>query len=189
MNDYENNQERKNRDREFKLKVFQTVFGVLLTIGLLLAGYKILSVSIGIVNINFSHPDSSIEPKSGSNENDMDSSQIQSQPQAQIPDPEDFIRYYFDAITTQRNYEYLWSLQTDNFHREASKNSFNDYVTYWETVDDVTINSIDVYDQSAYSVRCRVKMNFYKNNESIPVDLPFFLTYDDMKNSWIFDVP
>jgi len=185
MSYYDRNDGNKNQDREFALKVIQTAFGILLTIGLLLAGYKILSVSIGIVNINFSHSNSTVEPQSNSNAGNVDSNG--SKPQIQIPDPKEFIRYYFGAITSQRNYDYLWSLQTNSFHQ--ANGSYSDYVSYWNTVDDINIKSIDLYDQTRYSVRCRVKMDFYKNGQSTFVDVYFYLMYDNGKQSWVFDAP
>lgn len=174
------------QDRDFALKLFQTAFGITTLIILIIAGYKIIEINIGIVKISVAAPTSNASSENSYEKNVPMPTEA---PPQQIPDPEDFLRYYFGAITTQRNYDHLWSLQTDDFHREASNNSFDDYVTYWNTVDSITIKSIDLYDQTTYSVRCRVKMNFHKNDASIPVDLPFYLIYDNWKSTWVFDVP
>ncbi len=189
MSDTNNND--KHKDREFTLKVIQNAFWMLLTIGLLLAGYKVVSIRVvDTVIFDFAPPDSQPQKSSSTNSTLEAENNSNTESQTQIiPDPEDFIRYYFDAITSQRNYDYLWSLQTEDFHREASNNSYNDYVSYWNTIDDIKVNSINFYDQTAYTIRCRTKMSFYKQGENIPVDLVFYLVYDKGKGSWVFDVP
>lgn len=108
---------------------------------------------------------------------------------SQTADPEVFLRDYFYNIVHRRNYQYLWTLATENFQEKNSNGSYQDFVDFWNSVDELDLESIDFYENSEYSVRCNVKMTMYINGSSYYLDLKYHLIFDTSRDTWLFESP
>ena len=116
---------------------------------------------------------------------------IQPEPdtKSSLSDPEEFIRGYFYAVVNQRDYDYLWTLATDNFQKVNSKGGYQDYTNFWNSVDSLNLTSVDFYERSNSSAKCQVKMTLYINGESYPLDVKYHIIYNSSKDSWMFESP
>jgi murein DD-endopeptidase MepM/ murein hydrolase activator NlpD len=104
--------------------------------------------------------------------------------------PQDFISYYFDAINS-RDYILTWSLLGDRFKNTLngpSQGGYPGYVDFWNTVNRVTV--LDVT-QTCQAEVCAVNVTMrldYNNGQSDTSIYPYTLTYDHVRNTWLFDV-
>jgi len=110
-----------------------------------------------------------------------------SNPEIEIPDPEDFIYSYFNDVIKRRNYDYLWTLSTDDFKQRNSDGSYRDFVDFWDTVDQVTMESVSCSNQSTTRAICPVVMTWHVNGNDVFLDVEYNLLYDNAIGSWIFD--
>lgn len=102
--------------------------------------------------------------------------------------PEQFLESYFYDVVNSRNYEYLWSVQTREFQEVNSKSDYQDYVSFWNSISGLDMSTVDCYLSSSTSADCHVIFTLYKNGASYPTDLNYYLTYDEARQSWMFDV-
>lgn len=102
--------------------------------------------------------------------------------------PEQFLQSYFYDVVNNRNYEYLWSVQTSEFQEVNSKSDYQDYVSFWNSISKLDMSTVDCYLVSSTSADCHVMFTLYKNDASYPADLNYHLTYSEDKQSWMFDV-
>lgn len=106
-----------------------------------------------------------------------------------IANVEGFVRDYFYLVTHDRNYEYTWSLLTVQFRNANSPDGYSDYVRFWDSVDELEITSLEVFEHNAKSANCRIDMVFYINKQYVPVKVSYHLIYDDNRQSWLFENP
>ncbi len=103
--------------------------------------------------------------------------------------PEEFISLYFNAINS-RNYSLTWSLLTDRFQKNfngASKNNFQAYADFWNTVNQVTVIDVhDVCQGDLCAVSATLQMN-YSNGQLTTATYPYTLVYDHTRNTWMLD--
>ena len=104
-------------------------------------------------------------------------------------DPKIFVRDYFNAVWQDRNYDYLWTLSTPSFQADASSGDYQDFVSWWESVDRVDILSVTVMSNDGHYASVDVHATFYLkdgrvlNNRNYSYDL----IYDSNRQSWLFD--
>ncbi|MCL5611599.1 MAG: hypothetical protein M1485_03460 [Chloroflexi bacterium] len=105
-------------------------------------------------------------------------------------DPEQFVRSYFNSITHDRNYQYSWSLLTSGFQDKNSPGGYDAYVSFWDNIDSVDIDSINFYEQTSTDAKCAVKLTFNaKQDGSQTVDVKYHLIYDADRQTWLFESP
>jgi serine/threonine protein kinase, bacterial len=96
--------------------------------------------------------------------------------------PEMFVRNYFDAINS-RNYEASWSMLSSQFQANYT---YNEYTSFWDTVDKVEILLITIKSQNASQVLIYVESHYYYKADYTTTA---HTTYKLVKNgnSWLFD--
>jgi serine/threonine protein kinase len=107
-----------------------------------------------------------------------------------VSNPEDFARWYFTSLWTERDYEYLWNnCQTESFQNHASGGDFNDYVKWWSSVKQVEIHSIDVTDNNGSYASINVELSFILNSgRTVAKDTyGYDLIYNIDTKTWMFD--
>ena len=96
--------------------------------------------------------------------------------------PEAFITNYFDTVNS-RNYEASYSMLSDGIHAALT---YNDYTSFWDTVDKVEILSITIKSQSSSEVIVYVETHYFYKSGTITTG---HTTYRLIKDgaSWILD--
>lgn len=112
----------------------------------------------------------------------------ESVPKAAAQTPEQFLQSYFYDVVNSRNYEYLWTLQTSDFQESASNSDYQDYASFWNSISELDLTLVDCYPNISPSANCHVKFTLYKNDTSYPVDVNYYLIYNEDRRSWMFDV-
>jgi LysM repeat protein len=90
--------------------------------------------------------------------------------------PQDFISYYFNNINS-RNYTLTWTLLSDRFQNNlngSSQDGYQVYIDFWNSVNQVTVLDVLQLD--------------YFNGQSDTSIIPYTLTYDHARNTWLFDL-
>jgi hypothetical protein len=105
-------------------------------------------------------------------------------------DPEQFVRTYFYSLTHDRNYQNSWSLLTDGFKNKNSPGGYNDYVTFWDKIDSVDVNSINFFEQTSTDAKCAVNLTFNaKQGGNQTVNIKYHLIYNSDRQTWLFESP
>jgi uncharacterized membrane protein YvbJ len=104
--------------------------------------------------------------------------------------PDKFIRWYFDAVWQDRNYEYLWTLSTPSFQSIVNPGGYQEYVKWWESVKQVDLNSVAIVPKGTDYVIATVNVNFYLKNGRVlsNKEYTYQLTYSSEIDSWLFDI-
>ena len=107
-----------------------------------------------------------------------------------LSDPSDFAYWYFNSLWTDRDYQTIWNTYlTPSFQSHASPGGYKEFTDWWDSVNKIDINSIDVIENDGQSAWIRVNVTFYLkdgrtlNNRTYDYDL----TYNNNKNTWMFD--
>jgi hypothetical protein len=104
--------------------------------------------------------------------------------------PEGFVRFYYSNIN-MRNYEFTWSLLTQNFISQAnppSQGGYQGYVKWWNTVDSVDVTEVDIIIQNKDSATIRISATYhYHNGATTQSQQRFYLIYDTSRSTWLFD--
>ena len=131
-------------------------------------------IVLELVTVNGSNPPPIVEPPI--TENDR-----------QVPDPEGFLYDYFYDVVNRRNYEYLWTLSSDRFKQANSDGDYQDFVSFWNTVDNVSVHSLSCTRPSTYKAICDINMTWtIKGNDTV-LAVDYDLFYDSDKSTWIFE--
>jgi hypothetical protein len=103
--------------------------------------------------------------------------------------PREFISWYFDNINA-RNYPLTWSRLSDNFKAslyDSSSNRYQSYTDFWNTVQQVIVLEIhDVCQGDLCAVTVTLQL-IYNNGKSETNPIPYSLTYDHTRATWLFD--
>ncbi len=107
-----------------------------------------------------------------------------------LHDPADFIRWYFAAVWQDRNYDYLWTLQTPAFQASSSPGGYAEYAGWWDSVRSVKLNSVNRELRSPTSASVEVKVTFRLKDGQVLANRLFHydLTYDGQRSTWLFDI-
>lgn len=111
-------------------------------------------------------------------------------PATGLQDPEAFIRWYFDAVWRQRNYQELWdNYLTPSYKANVGSGVFADYVGWWESVERVEIQSVSVLQNNAGQAMVRVYASFVMRDGRVVPSQPYDydLLYDASRGTWMFD--
>ncbi|MFZ5903219.1 MAG: serine/threonine protein kinase [Chloroflexota bacterium] len=108
-----------------------------------------------------------------------------------LSDPAEFARWYFNALWTDRNYEYLWNnFLTPSFQNHSTEGKgYSDYVSWWSSVQKIDLHLVEVIQNDGGHAWIRVTLTFYR------FDAPtldnrtydYNLTYNSQSRLWMFD--
>jgi hypothetical protein len=107
----------------------------------------------------------------------------------QLSDPDQFIRWYFDAVWQERDYENLWTFLTPSFKKHATPSGFKEYTDWWESVEQVDLLSVDVLKNNGKRASIQATLTFYLRNGKIlsKGQYSYDLVYDADRQTWMFD--
>lgn len=111
-------------------------------------------------------------------------------PAAGVQDPEGFIRWYFETVWRQRNYQELWdNYLTPVYKANVGSGDFADYVAWWNSVERVEIQSVSVLENTGTQASIRVYAAFYMRDGRVVSSQPYDydLLYDATRGTWMFD--
>jgi hypothetical protein len=102
-------------------------------------------------------------------------------------DPDAFVRFYFDNINN-RNYDLTWSLLSDQYKAKTNPTGENQYIAFWNGISRVEITSVDFSYLTNTSIKVILKVIFYKSNSSSTSKITYYLTSDNPRGIWLFDI-
>lgn len=84
-------------------------------------------------------------------------------PQAELPNPEQFIKDYYQAVS-EGNYEISWNMLSSDFQRTCCEVAGNDpfiiYTQFWENVERITVLSAYIQDWNANPAELYVTLEY-----------------------------
>ena len=106
-------------------------------------------------------------------------------------DPAGFARWYFNALTTDRDYEYYWAYcMTESFQTNVA-GDYAEYVRWANSMKKIEVLGVEVTSNDGRYASIRVKVTFYLNSGStasyINNPLSYSLSYSSNLGSWVFD--
>lgn len=111
-------------------------------------------------------------------------------PATGLQDPEAFIRWYFETVWRQRNYQDLWdNYLTPSYKVNVGSGDFADYVGWWDSVERVEIQSVSVIENTGGQAAVRVYAAFHMRDGRVVPSQPYDydLFYDASRDTWMFD--
>ena len=105
-------------------------------------------------------------------------------------DPEGFVRWYFDSVWNQRNYQDLWdNYLTPSFKARTNAGTFEEYVAWWSSVQRVDVNSVTVLENDGSRAWVRVNVTFTMQDGRVisNQEYDYDLFYDPVRQTWMFD--
>jgi hypothetical protein len=104
--------------------------------------------------------------------------------------PAGFFRYYFSMITDRRDYGDAWQLLSRKYQQKNYPNGSIEFGKYWNTIDSVDLNSIQVTPVTTSAVDCSVDATFHtKAGAADQVTATYRLIYDLTQQTWMIDAP
>ena len=108
--------------------------------------------------------------------------------------PDDFIRFYYQAINDRR-YELTFSLLSRGFKdRNHCCNvdgsyQIEPYIEWWNTIESVDIISTDVINSDNNTAQVSVTLCYYTKKGATDIDQYwYFLILDEIRNAWLIDI-
>ena len=110
--------------------------------------------------------------------------------QAQGPAPDDFARWYFTRVWNERDYLNLWdNYLTPSFKTNVGSGLFEDYVGWWDSVQRVDINTVDVLQNNGMDAWVRVDLTFHMMDGRVVRNqlYEYDFLFDPSRQTWMFD--
>ncbi len=107
-----------------------------------------------------------------------------------VRDPTGFIRWYFGRVWKERDYQNLWNnYLTPSFKAHVGSGLFDDYVGWWNSVERVDVNSVDVLQNNGTNAQVHVNVTIHmKDGHVVPNQIfDYQLLYDANRKTWMFD--
>ena len=107
-----------------------------------------------------------------------------------LADPAGFMRWYFNAVWAQRNYQDLWNnYLTPSFRTNVGTGSFEDYEQWWNSVARVDIHSVEVLQNDGTHAWVRVNVTFTMQDGRVVANqqYDYDLLFDAARQTWMFD--
>lgn len=109
---------------------------------------------------------------------------------AVIQGPAEFARWYFRRVWNERDYQNLWdNYLTPSYKTNVGSGLFEDYVLWWDSVQQVDVVGADVLENNGRDARVRVNLTFHMKDgrvvENQVYDYDFL--YDPSRATWMFD--
>jgi hypothetical protein len=107
-----------------------------------------------------------------------------------VQDPAEFARWYFTRVWNERDYQNLWDhYLTISYKANVGSGLFEDYVVWWDSVERIDVNAVDVLANNGSDALVRVHLTFHMTDGRV-VDNQVYeydLLYDPSRNTWMFD--
>jgi hypothetical protein len=107
-----------------------------------------------------------------------------------LPDPAEFIQYYYTNIADQ-NYDLTWSLLSEDFisrNNSSAQGGYEAYVKWWQKVSRVEVESVKILTQQSDTVTVQVDAVFYYASGSQSTEhLKYQLIFDAARGTWLFN--
>jgi hypothetical protein len=104
--------------------------------------------------------------------------------------PAEFARWYFTRVWNERDYQNLWDhYLTASYKANVGSGLFEDYVGWWDSVERVDVNSVDVLANNGSDAYVRVNVTFRMKDGRVVANQAYdydFL-YDPSRGTWMFD--
>jgi hypothetical protein len=110
--------------------------------------------------------------------------------QTVIQDPAEFARWYFRRVWNERDYQTLWdNYLTASYKANVGSGLFDDYVGWWNSVERVQANSIDVLQNNGRDAWVRVNLTFHMKDGRVVQNqvYDYDLLNDPSRGTWMFD--
>ncbi len=107
-----------------------------------------------------------------------------------IQDPADFARWYFTRVWNERDYQNLWeNYLTASYKANVGSGLFEDYVWWWDSVQRVDINAVDVLQNNGSDAWVRVNLTFHMQDGRVVRNqvYDYDFLYDPSRGTWMFD--
>jgi len=107
-----------------------------------------------------------------------------------IQDPAEFARWYFTRVWKERDYQNLWdNYLTASFTANVGSGLFEDYMGWWNSVERVDVNSVDVIENNGTDAWVRVNLTFHMKDGRVVGDqiYDYDFLYDATRGTWMFD--
>jgi hypothetical protein len=102
-------------------------------------------------------------------------------------DPAEFVSFYFENVNN-RKYDLTWSLLSDAYKARTNPDGKEQYVTFWSGYNSVIITSLNSTYVTNTSVQVNLEATFYKDGTTSTSKITYFLSYDNARESWLFDI-
>jgi hypothetical protein len=100
------------------------------------------------------------------------------------------MRWYFGEVWRGRDYQDLWdNYLTSSFKTRTGSGSYEDYITWWSSVERVDVNSVDVIQNDGTQAWVRVNVTFTMMDGRVVAnqEYDYDLLYDASRGTWLFD--
>lgn len=105
-------------------------------------------------------------------------------------DPDGFIRWYFERVTTERDYPQTWNYLTDRFRKRNSSGDISEYIDWWNSVNRVVVDDIVYEGVVDVTQHYLVSLTFHmKNGKVVSGTYNYYLVYKGSRGYWQFDRP
>jgi hypothetical protein len=111
-------------------------------------------------------------------------------PRTALNTPEGFLRWYFSAVWNERNYQDLWdNYLTPSFKARPNAGGYEGYVSWWNSVQRVDVNSVSVLQNDGTHAWVRVNVTFTMMDGRVisNQEYDYDLSYDAARQTWMFD--
>jgi len=111
-------------------------------------------------------------------------------PRTGLYDPEGFVRWYFEAVWKERNYQDLWDhYLTPSFKARPNAGDYQAYAVWWDSVERVDVNSLRVLQNDGTHAWIPVNVTLtMKDGRVIPnQEYDYTLFFDAARQTWMFD--
>jgi serine/threonine protein kinase len=106
-------------------------------------------------------------------------------------DPAGFARWYFNALVTDRDYDYYWNYCMTKSFQDNVTEGYNDYVSWANSMSDIEVAGVEVTYNDGHYATIRVQLTFYlKSGASasyVNKPLSYDLVWNASLDSWAFD--
>ena len=107
-----------------------------------------------------------------------------------LQDPAEFARWYFTRVWNERDYQNLWdNYLTASYKANVGSGVFDDYVGWWNSVEQVNVNSVDVLENNGTDAWVRVNLTFHMKDGRVVQNqvYDYDYLYDPIRGTWMFD--
>ena len=109
---------------------------------------------------------------------------------ATLQDPAEFARWYFTRVWNERDYQNLWdNYLTVSYKTNVGSGLFEDYVWWWNSVQRVDVNAVDVLQNNGTDAWIRVNLTFIMTDGRVIQNqiYDYDFLYDPTRATWMFD--
>jgi hypothetical protein len=104
------------------------------------------------------------------------------------PSPDQAVRDYYTTIINTRQYQKGWTKLSYDFKRNHSRDSFNSYLDWWQQVERVDLQDVNLVQSDAKSAVVDVRLAYrMKDGRVAPESQRLSLIWDAATSTWLID--